>query len=123
MRVPDHFLAGAVHRPDAGAAGQHERPINIEQNQLSHGHDEASYNRGSGGSLTMKGWTVSIATFAVALSGAAAFGQAPSSPAPQTASGASVRAKAAIKGEGISGSADLVERTMGTGKIVDITVT
>jgi superoxide dismutase, Cu-Zn family len=71
----------------------------------------------------MKGWTVSIATFAVALSGAAAFGQAPSSPAPQTASGASVRAKAAIKGEGISGSADLVERTMGTGKIVDITVT
>jgi superoxide dismutase, Cu-Zn family len=123
MRVADQLFAGAVHRPDPGAAGQHERPINIEQNQFSHGGDEAIYNRESGGSLTMKRWTVSIATFAVAFSGAIVFGQAAGTPAPQGGAGTAVRAQAAIKGEGISGKADFVERTMGTGKIVDITVT
>ena len=123
MRVADQFLARAVHRPDSGAAGKHERPINIEQNQFSHGSDEAIYNRESGGSLTMKRWTVSIATFAVALSGTIVFGQAAGQPSPKADAGASVRAQAAIKGEGVSGKADFVERTMGTGKMVDITIT
>jgi Cu-Zn family superoxide dismutase len=42
---------------------------------------------------------------------------------PQTASGAGItRAHAAIKGEGISGTAELVETQQGTGKVVTITV-
>jgi Cu-Zn family superoxide dismutase len=42
---------------------------------------------------------------------------------PQSASGAGVvRAHAAIKGEGISGTADLVESQQGTGKVVTVTV-
>lgn len=42
---------------------------------------------------------------------------------PQSASGAGiVRAHAVIKGEGISGTADLVESQQGTGKVVNITV-
>jgi Cu-Zn family superoxide dismutase len=71
----------------------------------------------------MKRWTVSIATFAVALSGAIVFGQAAGQPSPKADAGASVRAQAAIKGEGVSGKADFVERAMGTGKMVDITIT
>ena len=44
-------------------------------------------------------------------------------PKPQSASGAGVtRAHAVIKGEGISGTADLVETQQGTGKVVTITV-
>lgn len=43
---------------------------------------------------------------------------------PQSASGAGiVRAHAAIKGEGISGTADFVESQQGTGKVVNITLT
>jgi Cu-Zn family superoxide dismutase len=75
----------------------------------------------------MKLWNLSIAAVAVATSCAIALAQAPAppagGPAPKAAAGAPVRAHAVIKGEGISGTADLVERTMGTGKIVDITVT
>jgi len=71
----------------------------------------------------MKRWTVSIATFAVALSGGTGFGQAAGNPAPQAGAGTAVRAQATIKGEGVSGKADFVERAMGTGKIVDITIT
>src|SRR5829696_7721871 len=44
--------------------------------------------------------------------------------APKPASGAGiVRAHAAIKGEGISGTAELVESQQGAGKIVNITLT
>jgi len=71
-------------------------------------------------------WNLSIAAVAVAASGAIALAQAPAppagGPAPKAAAGAPVHAHAVIKGEGISGTADFVERTMGTGKIVDITV-
>lgn len=43
---------------------------------------------------------------------------------PESASGAGiVRAHAAIKGEGISGTADFVESQQGTGKVVNITLT
>lgn len=75
----------------------------------------------------MKLWNLSIAAVAVAASGAIALAQAPPPPPPaaapaKAAAGAAVRAHAIIKGEGISGTADFVERTMGTGKIVDITV-
>ena len=74
----------------------------------------------------MKHWNLSIAAVAVATSCAIALAQAPPPPpaaAPaKAAAGAAVRAHAVIKGEGISGTADFVERTMGTGKIVDITV-
>jgi Cu-Zn family superoxide dismutase len=89
---------------------------------------EASiYNRGSGGSLNMKLWNLSIAAVAVATSCAIALAQAPPPPPPaaapaKAAAGAAVHAHAIIKGEGISGTADFVERTVGTGKIVDITV-
>jgi Cu-Zn family superoxide dismutase len=70
----------------------------------------------------MKRWTLSIATSALALSGALVFGQATAQPASQAGASATVRAQAAIKGEGVSGKAEFVERTMGTGKMVDITV-
>ena len=75
----------------------------------------------------MKLWNLSIAAVAVATSCAIALAQAPPPPPPaaapaKAAAGAAVHAHAIIKGEGISGTADFVERTMGTGKIVDITV-
>jgi Cu-Zn family superoxide dismutase len=77
--------------------------------------------------LNMKHWNLSIAAVAVASSCALALAQAPPPPPPaaapaKAAAGAAVHAHAVIKGEGISGTADFVERTMGTGKIVDITV-
>ncbi len=74
----------------------------------------------------MKLWNLSIAAAAVATSCAIALAQAPPppapAPAPKAAAAGPVRAHAVIKGEGISGTADFVERTMGTGKIVDVTV-
>ena len=74
----------------------------------------------------MKLWNLSIGAVALAASGAIALAQTPAppagGPAPKAAAGAPAHAHAVIKGEGISGTADFVERTMGTGKIVDITV-
>jgi superoxide dismutase, Cu-Zn family len=63
---------------------------------------------------------------AVALSTAGLIAQDPTAKpaAPQSASGAGiVRAHADIKGEGITGRAEFVERQQGTGKIVDVSVT
>src|SRR5688572_17696179 len=55
----------------------------------------------------------------IAVAGASAAAQQK----PQSASGAGItRAHAAIKGEGISGTAELVESQQGTGKVVNITV-
>jgi Cu-Zn family superoxide dismutase len=76
----------------------------------------------------MKLSSLSITAIAVAIAGGIAFAQAPATaPAPvkKPAMGATapVRAHAVIKGEGISGTADFVERTVGTGKVVDVTVT
>jgi Cu-Zn family superoxide dismutase len=75
----------------------------------------------------MKFWNFSIAVAAAAaISGAVALAQAPAQapaqPAAPAKAGAPGRAHADIKGEGISGTADFVERATGTGKIVDITV-
>ena len=74
----------------------------------------------------MKLWNLSIVAVAVAAAGAIALAQAPAAPAggaaPKAAAAAPGHAHAVIKGEGISGTADFVERTVGTGKIVDITV-
>ena len=62
-----------------------------------------------------------ILATAVAAAGATLAAQQKTPPA---ASGAGiVRAHAAIKGEGISGTAELVESQQGTGKIVNITLT
>jgi Cu-Zn family superoxide dismutase len=47
---------------------------------------------------------------------------AQSPPSPPQAAGAT-RATATIKGDGITGRAELVERRQGTGKVVDVTVT
>jgi Cu-Zn family superoxide dismutase len=75
----------------------------------------------------MKLWNLSIAAVAVVISGAVALAQTPAppagGPAPKAAAAGPARAHAVIKGEAISGTADFVERSMGTGKIVDITVT
>lgn len=62
------------------------------------------------------------ALFAVA--GAVAGAQAPAAqtPAPQTRAVGHGTAHAVIKGEGITGTADLVERPQGTGAVVEITV-
>ena len=65
---------------------------------------------------------LAISAGAAALCGAVAFAQT-SKPATQPAAAAIVHAHADIKGEGITGTADFTERAMGTGKIVDITVT
>ena len=56
------------------------------------------------------------------MAGAAVFAQTPQ-PASKPAATAPMHAHAVIKGDGISGTADFTERSMGTGKIVDITVT
>jgi Cu-Zn family superoxide dismutase len=53
---------------------------------------------------------------AVAMTAALAFAQQP-------ASGGGMRAVADIKGTGVSGRAELVERKSGTGTVVDVTVT
>lgn len=58
---------------------------------------------------------------AVALTGAVALARTPAAGG-QTQSGA-MRAHAEIKGEGITGRAELVERKNGTGTVVDVTVT
>jgi superoxide dismutase, Cu-Zn family len=59
----------------------------------------------------------------VAVSGAVMLAQAPAAPASSTKSAAGGAAHAAIKGEGITGTAEFVERAQGTGKLVEITVT
>ena len=64
-------------------------------------------------STVMQGAVVAAA---VAMSGTIAMAQKP-------AAGGGMRASAAIKGEGVSGTAELVERKSGTGTVVDVTVT
>jgi Cu-Zn family superoxide dismutase len=56
---------------------------------------------------------------AVALAGAVALAQAPA----QQAAGDATKAHADIKGTGITGRAELVERRQGSGVVVDVTVT
>lgn len=60
----------------------------------------------------MKHRNVLLTAAAIALSGAAALG----------AQDAGMKARAEIKGEGISGTMTLTERAQGTGKVVDITL-
>src|SRR6266511_5656934 len=68
----------------------------------------------------MKKHAVIILAAGVALAGATVAARQ----APKAAPGAaSIRAHADIKGEGITGTADLVETGQGTGKIVNLTVT
>ena len=59
----------------------------------------------------------------IVFAGCVAIAQAPPPPAPKATAAGPVHAHAVIKGEAISGTADFVERTVGTGKIVDVTVT
>ena len=65
---------------------------------------------------------VAVVAASLAIAGAAVFAQAPQPAAKPAAAAAATHARAAIKGEGITGTADFTERSMGTGKIVDITV-
>lgn len=58
----------------------------------------------------------------LAITGAVVVAQTPQ-PGSKPAAAGPTHAHAAIKGEGVSGTADFTERSMGTGKIVDITVT
>ena len=62
----------------------------------------------------MKHGRLMLSAVAVALAGAVAFAQAPAG---------TMRAQADIKGDGITGRAQLVERKQGTGILVEITVT
>ena len=71
----------------------------------------------------MKSFSFSVTALVVAVAGAVALAQTPSGQASKRAAGGSMRAHAAIKGEGITGTAEFVEHGMGTGKMVDITVT
>lgn len=71
----------------------------------------------------MKLSNLPVTAVAVAIAGVVALAQAPPPPAPKAAAATPVRAHAVIKGEGISGTADFVEHSMGTGKMVDVTVT
>jgi len=64
---------------------------------------------------------VIILASAVAVAGAALAAQQP--PAKPASGAGIVRAHAAIKGDGITGTADFVESQQGTGKIVNITLT
>lgn len=76
---------------------------------------------------------LSIAAMAVAFAGSVALAQAPqgapaptqpaaAAAAPKAGPVAPVRAHAAIKGEGITGTADFIEHDMGAGRVVDVTV-
>jgi Cu-Zn family superoxide dismutase len=72
---------------------------------------------------------LSTVALAVAFAGSVAFAQAPqgapaqaAAPAPKAGPAAPIRAHAAIKGEGITGTADFVEHDMGSGRVVDVTV-
>ena len=75
----------------------------------------------------MKVSNLAVTVVAVAIAGTVALAQAPPPPAPKAAPKAAaagpVHAHAVIKGEGISGTADFVEQSMGTGKMVVVTVT
>jgi Cu-Zn family superoxide dismutase len=74
----------------------------------------------------MKLFSLMITAATMACAGAAAFAQAPAAPAAKASAAPAagpVHAHAVLKGEGISGTADFVENAMGTGKMVDITVT
>ncbi|MBW8895696.1 MAG: superoxide dismutase family protein [Acidobacteria bacterium] len=70
----------------------------------------------------MKLSNVPVVAVTLFLTGAALIAQAPT-PAAKPAATTPMHAHAAIKGEGITGTADFAERSMGTGKVVDITVT
>lgn len=59
----------------------------------------------------------------VAVAGAVALAQAPAAAKPAAQHGARYTAHADIKGEGITGSVDLVEHEQGTGTMVEITLT
>lgn len=76
---------------------------------------------------------LSSTAVAIALAGGVALAQTPHTPAAgqappppaaaaKTGPAAPVRAHAAIKGEGITGTADFVERDMGAGRVVEVTV-
>ena len=75
---------------------------------------------------------LSSTALAIALAGGVALAQTPQTPpagqpppptaAAKTGPAAPVRAHAVIKGEGITGTADFVERDMGAGRVVDVTV-
>ena len=71
--------------------------------------------------------SMTSAALALAFAGAVASAQQTASGAQQsrsaTGAGETARATATIKGEGITGTAQLVERKQGTGVIVEITVT
>jgi superoxide dismutase, Cu-Zn family len=71
----------------------------------------------------MKLSNLPVAAILVAVSGAVMLAQAPAAPASSSKSAAGGAAHAAIKGEGITGTAEFVERAQGTGKLVEITVT
>jgi Cu-Zn family superoxide dismutase len=75
---------------------------------------------------------LSTTALALAFAGSVALAQAPqgapaqapaAAPAPKAGPAAPIRAHAAIKGEGnITGTADFVEHDMGSGRVVDVTV-
>jgi superoxide dismutase, Cu-Zn family len=68
--------------------------------------------------------TLSGLAIAVGFSGALAFAQQPQTPQPPPPmKSGTMKAMADIKGEGIKGRAELVERKSGTGTVVDVTVT
>jgi Cu-Zn family superoxide dismutase len=71
----------------------------------------------------MKLSNLPVTAILVAVSGAVMLAQAPAAPASSSQSAAGGAAHAAIKGEGITGTAEFVERAQGTGKLVEITVT
>jgi superoxide dismutase, Cu-Zn family len=73
----------------------------------------------------MKLFKLPITAVLVAVAGSIILAQAPApppAPGPAPTAGASA-AHAVIKGEGITGTADFVQRAQGTGAVVDITVT
>ena len=72
----------------------------------------------------MRNVSITSTALAVALAGALASAQqTPPAGSQSRGSSGTVRATAAIKGEGITGTLELVERKQGTGTVVDITLT
>ena len=128
--VADELGTRRVHRPETGCPGKDERAVDVEENEFPHvGYGSLSRLVARRSTIAarrdvkMKLSNLPFTAILVAVSGAVMLAQAPAAPASSSKSAAGGAAHADIKGEGITGTAEFVERAQGTGKLVEITVT
>jgi Cu-Zn family superoxide dismutase len=130
--VTHDFSARATHRTHSGAARQHERAIDVEQHELRH---DGFRDLQSGAGGDMKHARAILAGAALALAGAVVIAQPLHRTYPETntvhlasiaqpgGQATTQQARAEIKGDGITGTAELTERKSGTGTVVEVVIT